>query len=301
MYTSILYRNVAVVEPIIVLSHAVYPLTLLLLLYSFSCNMYRAIRRGNLAEVKRFLDEGGSIETVGGRYHGSLLLESCRHHTIKVAELLLDRGANVNVSGGGFWTPLHYASDGQENAALVIALIRRGVEVDAVDFHGRMSLHIASRQGSSRVAAALLEAGAEPNVVDDDKRTPMHYAAANGRREVMAVLLGFGGDFSALDRELETPLHRATRQGQRTAMSLLHRAGADPAAVNCWGELAGTLAPNYKMNPVPRKGRECDELVSGPCIACSAKRGRHYYFCKSEILQDIPGSLIIGSDGFPVG
>lgn len=92
--------------------------------------------------------------------------------------------------------------------------------------------------------------GAEPNVGDDDGRTPAHYAASNGRREVVAVLLEFGGDISAVDRELDTPLHCATRGRQRLVMSLLESAGADPEARNCWGDLAGTLAPGYKMNPV---------------------------------------------------
>lgn len=91
--------------------------------------------------------------------------------------------------------------------------------------------------------------GAEPNARDDDGRTPLHHAASNGRREVIAVLLGFGGDVSAADRELDTPLHCAAREKQRLAVSLLESAGADPEATNCWGLLAGTLAPHYKMNP----------------------------------------------------
>ena len=127
----------------------------------------RAIRRGNLAEVKRFLDEGGDIEAVGGRFHSTLLTEACRFRAAKVIDLLLDRGAAANVSGGGFWTPLHYACSvnssssaaGAAAANLVAKLVEHHAEVDATDFQGRTPLHIASARGSAAVVLALLEAG----------------------------------------------------------------------------------------------------------------------------------------------
>lgn len=285
-------------------------------------DQHRAIRRGNLAEVKRFLDEGNDIEAVGGRFHGTLLLESCRYHSAKVTDLLLERGASVNVSGGGFWTPLHYACDGKEDPSLVATLLRQHAEADAADFHGRSPLHIASKRGSSRVALALLKAGADPNAPDEDGRTPLHDAASNGRRVVIATLLDFGGKLTAVDRELDTPLHLATREGQRVAMSLLRIAGADPDAVNCWGDLAGTLAPSYKMNPTNQpeliadgaaearggggrgkgggRGNAGADLGAGCCVACSAKKGRHYYFCRSEVLEEVPDHLILGPDGLPM-
>lgn len=124
----------------------------------------RAIRRENLAEVKRFLDEGGDIETIVGRFHSTLLTEACRFRAAKVTDLLLDRGAAANVSGGGFWTPLHYAcasnsTAGAAAAKLVAKLIENHAEVDATDFQGRTPLHIACARGSATVVLALLEAG----------------------------------------------------------------------------------------------------------------------------------------------
>ncbi|CAN0204170.1 unnamed protein product, partial [Hapterophycus canaliculatus] len=126
----------------------------------------RAIRRGNVAEVKRFLDEGGSIETIGGRFHSTLLTEACRFRVTKVVNLLLERGAAANASGGGFWTPLHYACDGPRHGSaaaialkLVTTLVENHGELDAADFRGRTPLHVTSSKGSAGVAVALLEAG----------------------------------------------------------------------------------------------------------------------------------------------
>lgn len=133
-------------------------------LHNYLC--VRAIRRGNLAEVKRFLDEGGDVETVGGRFHSTLLTEASRFRVAKVIDLLLEKGAVANVSGGGFWTPLHYACDGPGRgsaaiaaAKLVATLIENHAEVDATDFRGRTPLHLACLRGSAAVALALLEAG----------------------------------------------------------------------------------------------------------------------------------------------
>lgn len=122
---------------------------------------------------------------------------------------------------------------------------------------------------------------------------------------------------SATDRELETPLHKATREGHHTVMNLLQRVGADPDASNCWGEMAGTLAPAYKMNPNPTGGKQQGKAGQGltgderegddagtivpPCVACSARDGRHYYFCKSEFLQEVADSMVLGPDGLPIG
>ncbi|CAM9766516.1 unnamed protein product [Ectocarpus sp. 6 AP-2014] len=52
------------------------------------------------------------------------------------------------------------------------------------------------------------------------------------------------------------------------------------------------------MNPVVYD-EEHQDADTGPCMACSATKGRHYYFCRSEILQDLPDSMILGPDGKP--
>ncbi|CAM9759342.1 unnamed protein product [Discosporangium mesarthrocarpum] len=253
------------------------------------------------------MDEGGgcTVHTRGGRYHGTLLLEACRWHKPKVVAFLLERGVDVNASGGGLWSPLHYACDGRETPGLAVTLIEHGATVDAGDYHHRTPLHLACRNGFFDVAVVLLEGGADPNVEDLNGRTPVHYAAFQGSRDLIALLASYGGDVSSRDWEGETPLHKATRGGHAVAMNILQRAGADPEAANCWCELAGTLALSFKMNPpsTEERGGEGGSVVEGAgavCSACSAKDGRHYYFCKSEFLQEVPDSRILGPDGLPV-
>lgn len=49
-----------------------------------------------------------------------------------------------------------------------------------------------------------------------------------------------------------------------------------------------------------RGGDGAGDASVPPCVACSARDGRHYYFCKNEILQELPESLILGPDGLPI-
>lgn len=266
---------------------------------------FSAIRNGDISKVKRFLDEGCDTHATGGRFHGTFLMETCRFQNTEIVDMLIERGAEVNTSGGGLWTPLHYACDGlRDMPEIVQALLRYGAELEPKDHHDRTPLHLACKRGSVQVALTLLKAGANANEADLDGRTPVHYAASKDRTEVMSKLLEFGGNVSACDRERESPLHKATRAKHSVMMNLLQRAGAEPGAVNCWGEQALTLAPAYKMeSPPPRHDHNsklgADSLRRHPCVACSGKRGRHYYFCRKDFLDDLPNNLILGSNGRP--
>ena len=87
---------------------------------------------------------------------------------VRVAQLLLERGADVNTHRKDHWTPLHIAS---YNAELAIArlLIDHGAEVDTVDDFGNTPLHgvsqgeYESQEDGVRVAQLLLERGADVN------------------------------------------------------------------------------------------------------------------------------------------
>lgn len=59
---------------------------------------------------------------------------------------------------------------------------------------------------------------------------------------------------------------------------------------------------HHTFPAAPRRDRRHEEqdMDADPCLACSAKKGLHYYFCRSEILQAVPDSLIIGPDGLPI-
>lgn len=69
-------------------------------------------------------------------------------------------------------------------------LIARGVDVNAVDPHGRTALHFAAMQGvRPDYATALIEAGADIEAKDADGRTPLDHARLKNRTKLVDLLL----------------------------------------------------------------------------------------------------------------
>ncbi len=91
--------------------------------------------------------------------------------------LLLDRGADVNV-GRGDITPLHVTTITGSTRAIIRAtevaeiLLDRGADVDARDRFGDTPLHAAAEEGNRRLVEVLLAYGADSDARNGDGRTP---------------------------------------------------------------------------------------------------------------------------------
>ncbi|KAN0141870.1 Ankyrin repeat-containing domain protein, partial [Lactarius tabidus] len=103
---------------------------------------------------------------------------------VRVAQLLLDRGTDVNTRRKDDWTPLHAASY-NANAEIVQFLIDHGAGVDAVNKSGGTPLHDVSKgkyesqEDGVRVALLLLDHGADVNAKVRSGHTPSDLAFLN--------------------------------------------------------------------------------------------------------------------------
>jgi len=95
--------------------------------------LYRAAQNGDVATVKKILDESTNVNQKGG---GGMLNDSnaldaaSSEGHIEIVKLLLDRGANVNAAHGNMgWTPLSSAAwTGQTDVAKL--LVDRGADIN---------------------------------------------------------------------------------------------------------------------------------------------------------------------------
>ena len=120
---------------------------------------------------------------------------------IEVIELLLDAGADVNLTTSSGDTALILAGR-NGNSAVIGALLERGgsVEIDARDVLGRTALMNAATSGppppadSRRLDAVsrLLEAGADVNLSTTDGMTALRFAVDRGFRRIEEALLAAG-------------------------------------------------------------------------------------------------------------
>lgn len=92
----------------------------------------------------------------------------------RLAELLLDRGADALAVTPYGESPLYVASTVYGNQETVVRVLRRLLDAgnSPNETHSRPLLH--SNLASHAVTALLLERGADPNATDSDDRTALH-------------------------------------------------------------------------------------------------------------------------------
>jgi ankyrin repeat protein len=103
-------------------------------------------------------------------------------HRLRVASLLLDRGADIDARDRQGRTVLHRAaSRGQLQA--VQLLLARGAAIDPIDALGQTPLHLAVREGHVTIAAHLLDRGASVSVAARDGMTALDLAGHDPEME----------------------------------------------------------------------------------------------------------------------
>lgn len=143
-----------------------------------------------------------------------------------VAELLLEKGSDVNAAAGRF-TPLMLAvANGHKGVAEL--LLTQGAEVGTQEKkNGQAALCIAAAAGHADIARLLLDKGADVNARSRTQQTALMVAVIKGHKDVMDLLLSRGSDINAQDNEGNTPLLFAMGVGPKEMVEPLLAAGAD--------------------------------------------------------------------------
>jgi ankyrin repeat protein len=107
----------------------------------------------------------------------------------------------------------------REREATLRVLLKKGEDVEAGDYGGRMAMGYAAEHGYEAGVRILLEEGGVDVNARNSRREPAPYVAAGcGHKEVVRVLLEKGPDVHATDGDGRTPL-------QQTEDNRPHRVG----------------------------------------------------------------------------
>jgi len=150
------------------------------------------------------------------------------HGQDRIANMLLEKGADINHKGAWDATALHIAA-ATGHWESVAFLLSKGADPKAVKDDGSTVLHELCRStldGGAASAKALIAAKADPNAPDAKQQTPLHVVAVSGQRPVAEVLIEAGAKVDAADKSQWTPLHLAALNGHKAVVELLLDKGA---------------------------------------------------------------------------
>ncbi len=216
---------------------------------------FAAVKAGDAGRVARMLEANlGLLNTREGSGESAVLL-AAYYRRKDVLELLLSRGAALNIFEAAVVGKVQrveallaadpslangYAPDGFPLLGLaaffghrevVDLLLRHGAEVNAVSRNatGYTALTGAVAGGHAEIAAALLAAGANANHRYGAGYTPLYEAAAGGKTKIVALLLAHGADPNARTDDGQTPFLVAEAKGHADVAALLRQHQATSA------------------------------------------------------------------------
>jgi quinoprotein dehydrogenase-associated probable ABC transporter substrate-binding protein len=224
-----------------------------------------AIVAKDVDRVNYLLAHGAHLNSIDGQGF-TPLISAVRYGFVPVVGALLDsKGSDANFADRNGWTPLMWASWG-DNPQMLNLLLKHGAKLDATDVDGLTPMAIASQNGKIKSAMALLAAGADVNApVAKGAYTPLMLAAIAGSSDLADSLIQHGAKVNATNSGGLTALMIAAAGNRSAVVTVLLKSGAD---VNARAEDGRTALAIAQANDSQAAVKLLQEAAGG-----SAKSG----------------------------
>ncbi len=151
--------------------------------------IFAAAMRGDAPRIEALLAANRSLASAFSPDGWTALHLACHFGREDAARALVNKGADVMARSTNAMsnTPLHAAAAGR---AVKVAklLLERGASANARQNGGWTPLHAAAQNGDLELAGGLIEAGADSNARAENQQTPLDLALTRGHQEMVELL-----------------------------------------------------------------------------------------------------------------
>jgi len=150
--------------------------------------LHVAAANDNVEAAKILISHGAKIDVRDTVNNDTALLYGIRDGKFSVAELLLEAGADPNLTDQRGFAPVHIAV-ARNDANIVQRLLDYGATINSrTRSDGKTPLMIAAAAGFKEMVEMLLSRGADPSIVDSAGKSPLERAAECHRAGVAEIL-----------------------------------------------------------------------------------------------------------------
>ncbi|NXW07568.1 KDIS Kinase, partial [Fregetta grallaria] len=179
--------------------------------------------KGRTEVAKLLLEKGANPNITGMQYSVYPIIWAAGRGHSDIVHLLLQHGAKVNCSDKYGTTPLVWAAR-KGHLECVKYLLQMGADVDQEGANSMTALIVAVKGGYTESVKEILKRNPNVNLTDKDGNTALMIASKEGHTEIVQDLLDAGTYVNIPDRSGDTVLIGAVRGGHvEIVRALLHK------------------------------------------------------------------------------
>ncbi|XP_077299029.1 uncharacterized protein LOC143920178 [Arctopsyche grandis] len=226
----------------------------------FQSKLRRAIRQKDIEIYDELIQSYPQYKEskFEGAFGENILHFAAKHNDVKIMEIFLNNGIDVNVLDKRKMTPIYYAIENHSKKALKFLLksnadinnvdkdgetplhcvinkgnktlckiiLEKKQKIDTCDKLGRTAIHLAAKNQNEDICKMVLDKKPEINVCDVSGKTPLHYAIEYFYlSKICEMILDEGADINIIDNVGKTPMHYAVEYNHHTALMMMFKKG----------------------------------------------------------------------------
>ncbi|KID84473.1 Ankyrin repeat-containing domain protein [Metarhizium guizhouense ARSEF 977] len=253
--------------------------------------LYAAVESDQDAQekVELLLEHGADVNVTHENQATALQRASSQGRT-QLIKLLIDNGADVNLTGGDLHSVLNAAIPAGSDFATIRLIIKKA-DVSRAGRDGMLPIHIAAISDRADVLQVLVNAGANPLARDADGRSALIHGVANLSDEAVEYLLREGYfDADEVDTNSQTPLIIATMFGRKTTVKLLlqeEKGFSKPEVLNAQDYEGKTALARAAAQDHLEITEELLERGADPCLVDCRGRSALYWAARGARMETL--------------